>query len=96
LKAAESGTHRLLPTQEEPKSRRSDTPGKLACFACAFEHLEIAGYEELKRVAERAGDRETVAPAERIAGEERAAAEKLYGLFDRAVDASLDAVGVTG
>jgi ferritin-like metal-binding protein YciE len=73
-----------------------DTPGKLACFAYAFEHLEIAGYEELKRVAERAGDQETVALAERILGEERAAAEKLYGAFDRAVEASLEAVGVAG
>ena len=72
-----------------------DTPGKLACFAYAFEHLEIAGYEELKRVAERAGDHETVAMAERILGEERAAAEKLYAAFDSAVEASLRAVGVT-
>jgi ferritin-like metal-binding protein YciE len=72
-----------------------DTPGKLACFAYAFEHLELAGYEELKRVAARAGDQETVALAERIAGEERAAAEKLYAAFDRAVEASLEAVGVS-
>jgi ferritin-like metal-binding protein YciE len=73
-----------------------DTPGKLACFAYAFEHLEIAGYEELKRVARRVGDEETVALAERIVGEERAAAQKLYGAFDRAVDAALEAVGVSG
>jgi len=72
-----------------------DTPGKLACFAYAFEHLEIAGYEELKRVAERAGDRETALVAERILAEERDAAAKLYGAFDRAVDAALEAVGVT-
>lgn len=71
-----------------------DTPGKLACFAYAFEHLEIAGYAELKRVAERAGDPETVALAERILGEERAAAERLYAAFDGAVEASLQAVGV--
>jgi len=71
-----------------------DTPGKLACFDYAFEHLEIAGYEQLRRVAERAGDQDTVAIAERILGEERAAAEKLFGTFDRAVEASLEAVGV--
>ena len=72
-----------------------DTPGKLACFAYAFEHLEIAGYEELKRVAQRAGDRETVLAAERILAEEREAAAKLHAAFDRAVDAALEAVGVT-
>src|SRR4029079_19586107 len=71
-----------------------DTPGKLACFAYAFEHLEIAGYEQLRRVAERAGDQDTVAIGERIMCEERAAAEKLFGTFDRAVEASLEAVGV--
>src|SRR5437763_15408792 len=37
-----------------------DTPGKLAAFARAFEHLAIGGYEQLKRVAARAGDEETV------------------------------------
>jgi ferritin-like metal-binding protein YciE len=72
-----------------------DTPGKLCAFAYAFEHLEIAGYEELRRVAERAGDAETVEVADRILAEERAAAEKLAGQFDRAMEASLEAVGVT-
>lgn len=71
-----------------------DTPGKLDVFAFAFEHLEIAGYEQLKRVAERAGDTETVQVAERILGEERAAATKLEGLFDQTCEASLEAVGV--
>jgi ferritin-like metal-binding protein YciE len=71
-----------------------DTPGKLAAFAFAFEHLEIAGYELLKRVAQRAGDAETVELASAIAAEERAAAEKIAGMFDRAVEASLDAQGV--
>jgi ferritin-like metal-binding protein YciE len=69
-----------------------DTPGKLAAFAYAFEHLEIAGYKELKRVAARVGDGETIAAADRILVEEHAAAEKLAGAFDRAVDASLGAV----
>jgi ferritin-like metal-binding protein YciE len=70
-----------------------DTPGKLAGFAYAFEHLEIAGYEQLKRVAQKAGDEETVRLAEEILAQERAAAEKLMGAFDRAVQASLEAVG---
>ena len=71
-----------------------DTPGKLAAFAYAFEHLEIGGYEQLKRVAERAGDQETVQTAQRILGEEREAARKIAAAFDRAATASLEAVGV--
>jgi ferritin-like metal-binding protein YciE len=71
-----------------------DTPGKLAAFAYAFEHLEIAAYEELKRVAQKAGDAETVEVAERILAEERAAAERLAGLFDNAVNAALREVVV--
>jgi ferritin-like metal-binding protein YciE len=66
-----------------------DTPAKIAGFAYAFEHLEIAGYELLSRVAERAGDQETVAAAQRIAGEERAAAERIAGTWDDAVDVTL-------
>ena len=72
-----------------------DTPVKLGGFAFAFEHLEIAGYEELRLVAERAGDSDTAAVAGVIADEERAAAERIAGLFDRAIDASLEAQGAT-
>ena len=71
-----------------------DTPGKLAAFAYAFEHLEIAGYELLRRVALRASDRGTVELTDRILGDERAAAEKIAGAFERAGEASLQAVGV--
>jgi ferritin-like metal-binding protein YciE len=70
-----------------------DTPGKLAAFARAFEHLEIGGYEQLKRVAERAGDHETAKLVGRILEDERRASERIAGAFDDAVDASLEAVG---
>jgi ferritin-like metal-binding protein YciE len=69
-----------------------DTPMKLAGFAYAFEHLEIAGYEELKRVADRAGDAETVRVADGILADERAAAAAIAALWDRATEASLAAV----
>jgi ferritin-like metal-binding protein YciE len=72
-----------------------DTPGKLVAFAYAFEHLEIGGYEQLRRVAQEAGDDETVTVAERILEQERTAAEKLAGSFDRAVDVALEAQGIT-
>jgi ferritin-like metal-binding protein YciE len=71
-----------------------DTPAKLAGFAFAFEHLEIAAYELLARVAERAGDAATEATARRIADEERAAAERVAGTWDAAMDAALEKLGV--
>jgi ferritin-like metal-binding protein YciE len=70
-----------------------DTPAKLAGFNYAFEHLEIAGYEELKRVAARAGDEETVRVAERIEAEERAAANAIAANWEIALQASLESVG---
>jgi ferritin-like metal-binding protein YciE len=72
-----------------------DTPAKLAGFAYAFEHLEIGAYEQLRRFAERAGDESAAGAAQTILPEERHAAETLWDGFDRALDASLQAVGVT-
>ena len=66
-----------------------DTPAKLAGFAYAFEHLEIGGYEQLKRVARRAGDPETVQTVDAILIEERVAAQKIAARWDEALDASL-------
>jgi ferritin-like metal-binding protein YciE len=66
-----------------------DTPGKLAAFTFAFEHLEIGGYEQLRRVATKAGDEETAALAGRILEEERTAAARIASMFDEAAAASL-------
>lgn len=71
-----------------------DTPGKLAAFAYAFEHLEIAGYELLKCVATHAADGHGIQLAERIAAQERLAAQKIAAQFAHAADASLDAGGM--
>jgi ferritin-like metal-binding protein YciE len=60
-----------------------DTTPKLAGFAYAFEHLEIAAYELLKRVAVRAGDSATAEMAETILAEERAAARDVASTWDR-------------
>jgi ferritin-like metal-binding protein YciE len=67
-----------------------DTPAKLAGFAFAFEHLEIAAYEQLRRVAESAGDTQTTGLAHEIAGEERTAAAAVREQFEAAVDATLE------
>jgi UDP-glucose 4-epimerase len=61
-----------------------DSAAKFSGFAFAFEHLEIAAYELLRRVASRAGDSETEDLANRIASQERAAAKRLADLWDRA------------
>jgi ferritin-like metal-binding protein YciE len=66
-----------------------DTQAKLAGFAFAFEHLEIAAYEQLSRVARRADDDETARVAQRIAGEERAAAAAIRSRFKAAMDLTL-------
>ncbi|MGN6187767.1 MAG: YciE/YciF ferroxidase family protein [Conexibacter sp.] len=72
---------------------QADTPGKLAAFAYAFEHLEIGGYEQLRHVALAAGDLQAAEAAARIVGDEQGAADTLLALFDVAVEASLEAVG---
>jgi ferritin-like metal-binding protein YciE/nucleoside-diphosphate-sugar epimerase len=54
-----------------------DTRAKLVSFAIAFEQLEIAAYEQLERLARRAGDSKVAGVAARILAEERAAAEGL-------------------
>jgi ferritin-like metal-binding protein YciE len=71
-----------------------DTPGKLAAFAYAYEHLEIAGYELLERVANRANDAETSALARTLAAQERTAAARIKANFDRAAELALEEQGV--
>jgi ferritin-like metal-binding protein YciE len=66
-----------------------DTPGKLTAHAFAYEHMEIAAYELLRRMAEHAGDEETAAVARRIGAEEEQMAERLAERFDLAVEVSL-------
>ena len=73
-----------------------DSPAKLAGFAFAFEHLEIAGYEQLARVARRIGDSETVHAVEAILAEEHDAARRIREQFEPAMDATLEAQGVAG
>jgi UDP-glucose 4-epimerase len=66
-----------------------DTPVKLAMHAYSYEHMELAAYELLKRLAERADDEETARMAADIAAEEKGMAERLEQSFDSAVEASL-------
>src|SRR3954469_11879228 len=66
-----------------------DTPGKLAVHAYSYEHMELAAYELLSRMAQRAGDERVRGLAERIGGQERAMADRVAERWDRAVEAAL-------
>jgi ferritin-like metal-binding protein YciE len=68
-----------------------DTPGRLARDGYVQEQTEIASYELLSRVAERAGDAETAEVARRILQNERETADKIAGTWDRAAELSLGA-----
>jgi ferritin-like metal-binding protein YciE len=66
-----------------------DTPARLVAVAYGFEHFEIASYELLRRVAERAGDGDTVKMVDTILVNERQAAEKLAASYDLALERAL-------
>src|SRR6478609_8005464 len=66
-----------------------DTPGKLATHAYSYEHMELAAYDLLEKVATRAGDEETAAVAREIRAEEEAMAVRIGEQWDRTVEASL-------
>src|SRR3954453_23503036 len=70
-----------------------DTPGKLAMHAFSYEHMELAAYELLRRLAQRGGDATTVELARRVGAQERAMADRIAERWDEAVDASLTEKG---
>jgi ferritin-like metal-binding protein YciE len=70
-----------------------DTTGKLAIQAYAFEHTEIASYRMLRTTALEAGDQQTAQVAERILGQEEAAAEKISGLLEEVARHDLHEMG---
>src|SRR5437764_3486511 len=70
-----------------------DTPGKLATHAFSYEHLELATYDLLERVAERAGDERSAEAARLIRGDEDAMSRRIADHWEAAVEASLQAKG---
>ena len=73
---------------------RPEKAGRNARDGYATEHMEIASYELLARIADRAGDDETAAAAREIIGEERAMAKKIEGNWDRFAELSLREQGI--
>lgn len=67
----------------------SDTPARLARDGYVHEHTEIAAYELLARVADRAGDTETADVARRILSNERETAERIASSWDHAAELAL-------
>jgi ferritin-like metal-binding protein YciE len=75
---------------------RKDNAGKVARDGYTAEHLEIAAYELLERMAARAGDEATADVARRNRAEEEAMAAKIAASWDLALDMSLEQEGLHG
>lgn len=73
---------------------RGERTGRSARDAYTTEHLEIASYELLRRVAERAGDEETARACRDILEQERAMASYIEESWDRFAEASLREAGI--
>jgi ferritin-like metal-binding protein YciE len=73
---------------------RTEKAARNARDAYATEHLEIAAYELLERIASRAGDEETAAAARQSRAEEAAMAAKLESNWDRFAELALQEAGV--
>jgi ferritin-like metal-binding protein YciE len=75
---------------------RKDNAGKVARDGYTAEHLEIAAYELLERVATRAGDEQTAEVARLNRADEQAMAATIAASWDLALDMSFAQEGLHG
>jgi ferritin-like metal-binding protein YciE len=73
---------------------RGEKAGRNARDGFATEHLEIASYELLRRIAQKAGDEETAQAATQIIDEEKTMANLISDNWDRFAELSLKEEGV--
>jgi ferritin-like metal-binding protein YciE len=73
---------------------RTDNAGKNLRDGFVAEHLEIASYELLERVAKLAGDEETADVARRNRADEEAMVQKIQSAWDKGTIESLEQEGV--
>jgi ferritin-like metal-binding protein YciE len=74
---------------------RQEKAGRNARDGYATEHLEIASYQLLERVAQAAGDEETAEVARQNRADEEKMAKKIEANWDRFAELSLQEAGVT-
>jgi ferritin-like metal-binding protein YciE len=74
---------------------RGEKAGRNARDGYATEHLEIASYELLRRIAQKAADEETATAAQEIIEEERAMAKVIEQNWDKFAELSLQEEGIT-
>ena len=74
---------------------RGEKAGRNARDGFATEHMEIASYELLKRIAERAGDQDTASACDEIIAQERAFADTIAANWDKFAELSLRDQGIS-